>query len=310
MGLSFLGQEGKPSALAVSSAYSVPMPIKIAILGDIVGTAGRQAAAAAVPVLRERYGAHLVIANAENSADGSGLTPAIYTKLKDAGIDGMTLGDHAFRKQQIFSTLDSAPDLIRPINLPSKARGKGVMTLSATDDTGKPCAVRVVTLIGHLFINNMRGSDAFKAIDEVLAKPTPNNVPTITLVEMHAEATSEKVAMGWHLNGRAACVFGTHTHVPTADERLLPPPNAEDLSIPGEPWLGQGRTAYTTDLGMTGPYDSVLGRRADRVVKHLTSAMPAAFDVAEGNPRACGVLITADPASGLSTAIERIDLPA
>ena len=287
------------------------MPIKIAILGDIVGTAGRQAAAAAATTLREQHGAHLVLANAENAADGSGLTPTLYNKLKEGGIDGMSLGDHAFRKNQIYATLDSATDLIRPLNLPPKARGKGVMHLTANDDQGRPCTVRVVTLIGQLFINNMRGSDAFKAIDELLTSPAPDKTSggTITLVEMHAEATSEKVAMGWHLNGKVACVFGTHTHVPTADERLLPRPNAEDLSIPGEPWVGKGATAYITDLGMTGPYDSVLGRRADRVVKHLTTSMPTAFDVADGNARACGVLVTADPATGLATAIERIDLP-
>lgn len=284
------------------------MPIKIAILGDIVGTAGRQAAIAAASTLRQSHGAHVVLANAENAADGSGLTPTLYNKLKEAGIDGMTLGDHAFRKNQIYATLDTATDLIRPLNLPAKARGKGVMHLQANDDQGKPCAIRVVTLIGQLFINNMRGSDAFKAIDELLAnQPAKEN--TITIVEIHAEATSEKVAMGWHLNGKVACVFGTHTHIPTADERLLPKPNAEDISIPGEPWVGRGSTAYITDLGMTGPYDSVLGRRADRVVKHLTTSMPAAFDCADGNPRARGILITAEPGSGLATAIERVDLP-
>jgi hypothetical protein len=284
------------------------MPIKIAILGDIVGTAGRQAAIQAASALREQHGAHVILANAENAADGSGLTPTLYNKLKEAGIDGMTLGDHAFRKNQIYATLDSAPDLIRPLNLPTKARGKGVMQLKANDDQGKPCTIRVVTLIGQLFINNMRGSDAFKAIDEFLAASAPHE-NTITIVEMHAEATSEKVAMGWHLNGKVACVFGTHTHVPTSDERLLPKPNADDISIPGEPWIGRGQTAYITDLGMTGPYDSVLGRRADRVVKHLTTGMPAAFDCADGNPRARGILVTADPSSGLATAIERIDLP-
>eukprot|EP00752_Nemacystus_decipiens_P014037 g12473.t1 len=283
------------------------MPIKIAILGDIVGTAGRQAAIAAADTLRSQHGAHVIIANAENAADGSGLTPTLYNKLKDGGIDGMTLGDHAFRKNAIYATLDSAPDLIRPLNLPPKARGKGVMQLQASDDQGKPCTIRVVTLIGQLFMTNMRGSDAFKAIDELLCHPVADN--TVTLVEMHAEATSEKVAMGWHLNGRVACVFGTHTHIPTADDRLLPRPNAEDFSIPGEPWVGKGQTAYITDLGMTGPYDSVLGRRADRVVKHLTTSMPTAFDVAEGNARARGILLTCDPATGLATAIEPVDLP-
>lgn len=284
------------------------MPIKIAILGDIVGTAGRQAATHAAQALREQYGAHAVIANAENAADGSGLTPTLYDKLKESGIDALTLGDHAFRKKQIYATLDSASDIIRPMNLPDQARGKGVMTIQAKDDAGKTCNIRVITLIGQLFMNNMRGSDMFKAIDHEL-KTSGKDAPPITLVEVHAEATSEKVAMGWHLNGRVAGVFGTHTHVPTADARLLPPPTVEDISIPGEPWLGVGRTAYITDLGMTGPYDSVLGRRADRVVKHLTTGMPTAFDVADGNARACGIIITADPTTGLATAIEQIEIP-
>lgn len=282
------------------------MALKIAILGDIVGTAGRQAITAAIPALRNELGANLILANAENAANGSGLTPEIYRKLKDAGVDGMTLGDHAFRKQQIYATLENAPDLIRPINLPDKARGKGCMTLTATDDAGNAIPVHVITLIGQLFMTNMRGSDAFAAIDRQLE--LLKNKPGVVIVEMHAEATSEKVAMGWHLNGRAACVFGTHTHVPTADARLLPVPGT-DPSLPGSPWIGKGRTAYITDLGMTGPYDSVLGRQVDRVVKHLTTGMPAAFDVAEGGQQACGVLVTIDPASRLATAIERIELP-
>ena len=284
------------------------MPIKIAILGDIVGTAGRQALTAAIPTIRSDLGANLIIVNAENAANGSGITPEIYRKLKDAGVDGITLGDHAYRKQQIYATLESEPDIIRPINLPDKAKGRGCMTLSVKDASGKAVAVHVVTLIGQLFMTNMRGSDAFAAIDDQLARLRTASGGGIVLVEMHAEATSEKVAMGWHLNGRAACVFGTHTHVPTADARLLPKPG-QDPSIPGEPWIGVGQTAYITDLGMTGPYDSVLGRQADRVVKHLTTGMPAAFDVAEGGARVCGVLVTVDPGSRLATAIERIDLP-
>mgnify|MGYP000586737426 FL=1 len=133
------------------------MTLKIAILGDIVGTPGRQAAAAAVPVLRETHGVHLVLANAENAANGSGLTPELYRKLTAAGIDGMTLGDHAFRKQQVYPTLESETNIIRPINLPPKARGKGIMTLAATDSAGKEHRVHVVTIIGQLFMNTMRG---------------------------------------------------------------------------------------------------------------------------------------------------------
>ena len=284
------------------------MTLRIAILGDIVGVPGRQAAAAAVPVLRERDGVHLVVANAENAANGSGLTPELYRKLRDAGVDGMTLGDHAFRKQQIYPTLEAEPNIIRPANLPAKARGRGVMALAADDDQGKPHTVHVITLIGQLFMNTMRGSDPYAAADRLVDEIRRQDPRAIVLVEIHAEATSEKVAMGWHLNGRAACVFGTHTHIPTADARLLPAPG-EDESLPGKPWLGTGRTAYVTDLGMTGPYDSVLGRRADRVVKHMTTALPAAFDVAEGRGTARGVIVTVDPASGLATGIEPVVMP-
>ncbi|MFI4860567.1 MAG: YmdB family metallophosphoesterase [Phycisphaerales bacterium JB063] len=285
------------------------MTLKIAILGDIVGVPGRQAAASAVPVLRERHGVHLVLANAENAANGSGLTPELYRKLTAAGIDGMTLGDHAFRKQQIYPTLDAEPNLIRPVNLPAKARGKGVMTLSATDDAGQPHTVHVVTIIGQLFMNTMRGSDPYAAADRAVSEIKTKDPHAIVIVEIHAEATSEKVAMGWHLNGRAACVFGTHTHIPTADARLLPTPQ-DDESIPGKPWLGVGRTAYITDLGMTGPYDSVLGRRADRVVKHMTTSLPAAFDVAEGKGTARGIIVDIDPASGLAVGVESVAIPA
>ena len=284
------------------------MTLRIAILGDIVGVPGRQAAAAAVPVLREHDGVHLVVANAENAANGSGLTPELYRKLRDAGVDGMTLGDHAFRKQQIYPTLEAEPNIIRPANLPAKARGRGAMALSAIGGDGKPHTVHVITLIGQLFMNTMRGSDPYAAADRLVDEIRRQDPRAIVLVEIHAEATSEKVAMGWHLNGRAACVFGTHTHIPTADARLLPAPG-EDESLPGKPWLGTGRTAYVTDLGMTGPYDSVLGRRADRVVKHMTTALPAAFDVAEGRGTARGVIVTVDPASGLATDIESVVMP-
>jgi len=284
------------------------MTFKIAILGDIVGTAGRQAVCAAIPALREQMGAHLILVNAENAANGSGLTPEIYRKLCDAGVDGMTLGDHAFRKQQIYPTLESQGNIIRPLNLPAKARGQGAMALQATGGDGRGAAVHVITVIGQLFMNTMRGSDPFACAEAQIAKIRQNDERAIILVEIHAEATSEKVAMGWHLNGKAACVFGTHTHIPTADARLLPTPGTDE-SLPGGAWLGVGRTAYITDLGMSGPYDSVLGRRADRVVKHMTTSLPTAFDVAEGGARACGVLVTIDPASGLATAIERVDIP-
>ncbi|MEM1028437.1 MAG: TIGR00282 family metallophosphoesterase [Planctomycetota bacterium] len=282
--------------------------MRIAYLGDIVGTPGRQALTQQVSVLRETHGADLIIANAENIANGSGITPEQYKKLCAAGVDGMTLGDHAFRKQQIKNTLNDAPNLIRPINLPVRAWGKGYMRLASPAE-GSPDVV-VVMVMCRLFMNSVQADDPFAAIDRFLESlEKQGGEPPIVIVEIHGEATSEKVAVGWHANGRVAAALGSHTHVPTADHRILPSPGS-DLSLPGTPRSHAGGTAYITDLGMTGPQDSVLGRRVDRVVHHMSTGLPAAFDVAEGNPIVQGVLINIDPATRLATAIERIALPA
>lgn len=281
--------------------------MRIAYLGDIVGTPGRQALTQQVATLRDTHGADLILANAENIANGSGITPEQYKKLVAAGVDGMTLGDHAFRKQQIKNTLNDAPNLIRPINLPGRAWGKGYMRL-ASPIAGGPDVV-VVMVMGRLFMNSVQADDPFAAIDRFL-ESLRSQPPAIVIVEIHCEATSEKIAVGWHANGRVAAVLGSHTHVPTADHRVLPSPGS-DPSLPGTPNPGLGKgTAYVTDLGMTGPQDSVLGRRADRVVHHMSTGLPAAFDVAEGNPVVQGVLVDIDPATRLATAIERIALPA
>lgn len=285
--------------------------MRIAFLGDIVGTPGRQALTQAMPTLREEHGADLVIANAENIANGSGITPEQYKKLCAAGVDGMTLGDHAFRKQQIKHTLETAENLIRPINLPGRAWGKGFMRLAPASSPIEGCPdVVVCTVMCRLFMNSVQADDPFAAIDRLL-DGLRKQPPAIVIIEIHGEATSEKVAVGWHANGRVAAVLGSHTHVPTADARILPTPGS-DLSLPGtpRPGSGGGGTAYVTDLGMTGPQDSVLGRRVDRVVHHMSTGLPAAFDVAEGNPVVQGVLIDIDPATRLATAIERIALPA
>ncbi|MEM1107632.1 MAG: TIGR00282 family metallophosphoesterase [Planctomycetota bacterium] len=283
--------------------------MRIAYLGDIVGTPGRQALTQQVKTLREQHGADLVIANAENIANGSGITPEQHKKLCAAGVDGMTLGDHAFRKQQIKNTLNTADNLIRPINLPRPAWGKGYMRLASPVENGPD--VVVVMVMCRLFMNSVQADDPFAAIDrflESLAKQ--GGTPPIVIVEIHGEATSEKIAVGWHANGRVAAVLGSHTHVPTADHRILPTPGS-DPSLPGTPQPGLGKgTAYVTDLGMTGPQDSVLGRRVDRVVHHMSTGLPAAFDVAEGNPVVQGVIIDIDPATRLATAIERVALPA
>lgn len=281
--------------------------MRIAFLGDIVGTPGRQALTQCLPALRETHGADLVIANAENIANGSGITPEQYKKLCAAGVDGMTLGDHAFRKQQIRATLESADNLIRPINLPGRAWGKGFMRLASPTEGGPD--VLVVTIMGRLFMNSVQADDPFAALDRFL-ESLRNQPPAIVIAEIHCEATSEKVAFGWHANGRVAAVVGSHTHVPTADVRVLPSPGS-DLSLPGTPRpISGGGTAYVTDLGMTGPQDSVLGRRVDRVVHHMSTGLPAAFDVAEANPVVQGVLIDVDETTRLATHVERVALPA
>ncbi len=299
--------------------------MRIAFIGDIVGTSGRLALTQQLPRLRQQHKADLVVANAENIANGSGITPEQYKKLITAGVDGLTLGDHAFRKQQIHATLQAAENMIRPLNLPGKAWGRGVMRLNPPahyQGPVPPGGVVVCTVLGRLFMNTLQGDDPFAAVDRLLESLRGSGA--IVIVEVHAEATSEKVALGWHLNGRVAAVLGSHTHVPTADARILPLP-ASDASLPTHQFLlpaaqglgsgvsgggVSGGTAYVTDLGMTGPQDSVLGRRADRVVSHMTTGLPAAFDVAEGNPVVQGVLLEVDPGTGLCTHIERLSLPA
>jgi len=281
------------------------MSIRILILGDIVGTPGRQAIAQLVPRLREQHRADLVIANAENAANGSGLTPEQFKKLAASGIDGMTLGDHVFKKQQISHTLDAAPNLIRPANLSAKAAGKGMMRLTLERDGEPDVPVYVITVLGRLFMG-LPSSDPFACVDALLASiPEPH---AVVLVEVHAEATSEKIALGWYLSGRVSCVFGTHTHVPTADARVLPANVHGSGGADGPPAVAS--TAYVSDLGMTGAADSVLGRKVDKVLHHMTTSMPAPFDVADGRPTVQGVVVEIDEASGRARSIERVDTEA
>jgi len=260
------------------------MPLKILMIGDIVGKPGRRVVQQQLPGLRDRYRPDLVIANGENTAGGSGITPAIFGKLVAYGIDGVTLGDHALRQNDIHPIMDHTPNLIRPANLPAAAPGNRAMTLT----TGTGAKLNVVTVLGRLFMPTVAADDPFATVDALL-KQLPD-APTI--VEIHAEATSEKVALGHHLDGRVSAVVGTHTHIPTADAKILP-----------------GGTAYITDLGMTGPYDSVLGRQKDRVLRFMTTAVPARFNVAEGDVRLCGVMIELDD-TGRATHVERVEAAA
>ena len=294
--------------------------MNVLFFGDIVGNPGRLALKQLLPKLREQYQSDVVIANVENVANGTGLTPELYKKLEQMGIDGMTLGDHVFKKAQIIPTLERANNLIRPANLSPQAPGQGAMTLPPRDDRGELRRdlppVHVVTVLGRLFMSQLPSNDPFACVDEHLAKLNqPGNIQRpLVIIEVHAEASSEKVAMGWHVNGRAAAVLGTHTHIQTADDRLLPhtyteatdAPNLQRRTADGQP-VG---TAYLTDLGMTGPQDSVLGRRVDRVLKQMTTNTYAAFDVAIGRPQVHGVCLTIDLQSGLCSQIERISVNA
>lgn len=287
--------EGQPRNAAPSGRAPAPANrLRVVMLGDIVGTPGRQAVAQQMPAIRERWQPDLVIANAENTASGSGLTPDQYKKLCTSGVDAMTLGDHVYRKVQIRGVLERQGNIIRPANLPAGAAGKRWMKLLPDPEraghgyTGPP--LYVITILGRVF-GTLPIDEPFAALEDVLLSlPEPN---PLVLVEVHAEATSEKIAMSWHLDGRAVAVIGTHTHVPTADARILP--------------RGAG---CITDIGMCGPHESILGRRIDRVLTHMTTSMPAPFDVAEGDPRVNGVFLEIDTVRRRTVAIERIELAA
>ncbi len=258
------------------------MSLRILCIGDVVGAPGRRLLQKAVPALVREGQIDCVIVNAENAAAGSGLTPPLSRKILDCGVDVITLGDHAYRRREIIGALEQSNQIIRPANFPTEAPGKDFVVF----ETASGGRVAVTCLLGRLFMKPL-GNCPFAAIDRVL-KAIPRDVRTI-VVEMHAEATSEKIAMGWHLDGRASVVFGTHTHVATADERVLP----------------KG-TAYITDIGMTGPHDSVLGRRKEIVVATMTSGVANALPVATGDLRVCGVTVSVDAATGRATAIERV----
>ena len=279
------------------------MAFRVVILGDIVGAPGRLAVTQCLPAIRERWTPDRVIANAENVAGGSGLTPQLYDKLSAAGIDGFTLGDHVYKKKQIVSVLERETNIIRPANLPATAKGRAWMRLPLGDGDEAP-RLYVITVLGRLYMT-LPCDEPFGAVDRTLAQ-LPERDP-IVIVEAHGEATSEKEGLGWHLNGRVACVFGSHTHVPTADARLLP---GDGPGLPKRDGPARGSTAYITDVGMCGPQDAIIGRRADRVLTHLTSAMPAPFDVAEGNPRVQGLVVDIDAHTRRATAVERLELAA
>lgn len=255
------------------------MLINILCIGDLVGKAGRAVVEQKLPEMIREHNIDFVVCNGENAAGGTGITPIIFEKLQKWGVDVVTLGDHCYRKGDIYPVLDSSPRIVRPVNLPSSSAGKG-MTIVESKSGVK---IAVISVMGQL--NIMNADSPWAAIDNNLAK-LPDDVK-IVIVDFHAEATSEKIAMGWHCNGRASVVFGTHTHIPTADAGVL-----------------DKGTAFICDVGMTGPYDSILGRRKDRVLKHLTTSMPARFDMAIADPRIYALKATVDTLNGRALCCE------
>jgi len=256
--------------------------MRILFIGDIVGRPGKRACSRIVPRLIQEHQIDLVVANAENVAAGSGLTPLMFRKLRHYGIDCCTMGDHIYRRRELIPFLETAERIVRPANLPSEAVGREVALVEARNGV----RAAVLNVLGRTYMN-VRADCPFHAVDRVLGRLSHD--VRVILVDVHAETTSEKVALGWYLDGRVTAVIGTHTHVPTADERVLP-----------------HGTAYITDVGMTGPYDSVLGRSKDRVIRALVTGMPHPYDIAGKDVRLCGVMLDVDEQSGRARHIARV----
>jgi 2',3'-cyclic-nucleotide 2'-phosphodiesterase len=253
---------------------------RILFVADVVGRAGRTAVTALLPDLKSELQPHLTIVNGENAAGGFGLTGKTADELLRAGADLLTTGNHVFDQREFVEEITSMDRVLRPGNYPPGAPGRGHCVIQASGE-----AVLVMNLQGRLFLKDI--DDPFRAADAILAG---EQAPKIVFCDMHGEATSEKQAMGWYLDGRASAVVGTHTHVPTADQRILP-----------------GGTAYVTDVGMVGPRDGVIGVDKEAVIKRFLTGVPHRFDVAPGPVTFNSVLITISRLTGRATAIQRID---
>jgi metallophosphoesterase (TIGR00282 family) len=259
--------------------------VRILFIGDIVGRPGRELVRQGLQAIVEHHQVDLVIANAENSAAGFGITREIGDQLLDWGVDVMTSGNHIWDKKEALDYIGAEPRLLRPANYPAGAPGNGSYLARTRDGR----AVGVVNVMGRVFMLNI--DDPFAVVlreIEALKQRT-----RVIFVDFHAEATSEKIAMGWHLDGKVTAVVGTHTHVQTADERVLP----------------QG-TAYLTDVGMTGPHDSIIGVEIAAALGRFLTALPQKFETATGNPRLNAVVVEADEKTGRATSIERLSLNA
>jgi metallophosphoesterase (TIGR00282 family) len=261
--------------------------LKVLFLGDIIGKPGRNALMRKLDSLIREHEADMVIANGENAAGGIGISPDIGDRLLELGVDIVTSGNHIFKKKEIIDYLDLEPRLLKPANYPPDTPGKGYIIFEVEKLGG--LKVAVINLCGRVFIDNL--DCPFRTIDRILDH-VKEEIPVI-IVDMHAEVTSEKVAMGWYLDGRVSAVIGTHTHIQTADERILP-----------------GGTAYITDTGMVGPRDSVIGIKKENIIKRFITQMPQQFTVSKEDIWINGVAIDIDEKSGKAREIVRINCSA
>lgn len=254
------------------------MTYRILFLGDVVGKPGREALRLGLPALTERHAPLFVVVNGENAAGGVGITPAIAEEFFSQGVDAITLGNHAFNKREIYPYLDGDRPIVRPVNLPKAAPGRGWVAIEK-----EGVRLAVANVCGRVFLDGY--DDPFAAVDQIVEDAATPHL----LVDFHAEATSEKIAISMHLDGRATAVLGTHTHVTTADERVLP-----------------GGTAAITDVGMTGPLPSVLGMDPNVILKRFLTSLPQRFEVADKPGVISGVVLDVERVTGRARSIERV----
>ncbi len=258
--------------------------MRVLFVGDVVGRPGRDAVEALLPGLRDRLEVDACVVNGENIANGIGITPRLADRLLAAGADAITLGNHAWRREEIGPYLVTSPAVIRPANFQAGAPGRGLTVVTARDGT----RVAVLNLLGTLFLDPAHSM--WEVVDELVDQAKSET--DVVVVDVHAEATSEKVALASWLDGRVTAVLGTHTHVQTSDARVLP-----------------GGTAALTDVGMTGPHDSVIGVQTELAIRRMRTGMPVRFETASSGVRLEGALITCDPGTGRASAIEPVRVP-
>ncbi len=266
--------------------------MNILFVGDVFGSPGRHIVREHLPHVMETHAVDLLVINGENAAGGFGITPSLAEELFDLGAQVITTGNHVWDKKELLSYMTVPADshgrgrrILRPANYATSVPGFGVYE----GELGNGTRYAVMNLQGRVFMSSC--DDPFRKADELLAGIERNSGAKVILLDVHGEATSEKVALGWYLDGRVTAVLGTHTHIPTADERVLP-----------------GGTAYQTDVGMSGPYDSVIGVETELVLKKFLTGLPGKFEAAKGNPKMCATLIGCDGGTGRAHSVKRIML--